>query len=177
MESIYIYHSLFTELFQFKIISCVAKKDMWFCIWKSTALGEKPNNGKNNGRWIWLGGWWSATQILLIDWDRSLRFERTAPWLIVLIKTAMKRKGIVPQFFLSPKSHILDRNWVWNDEDDEEEDYDDNSQFGLPGWTPGSWRKQLPLAGLWSPSPCPRNMDATQICLTKVALIRIATID
>ena len=46
-------------------------------------------------------------------------------------KDSNEKERDCPTIFLSLKSHILDRNWVWNDED--EEDYDDNLQFGLPG--------------------------------------------
>ena len=52
------------------------------------------------------------------------------------------------------------------------DDDDDNLQFGLPGWRPGNWKRLPPLAGLWSLSPCPQNMDAKQICLRKMAFLR-----
>ena len=56
--------------------------------------------------------------------------------------------------------------WLINEDSDKE-----NLQSGLPGWTPGNWRRPSPLAGLWSPSPCCQNMDEAEICLSKISCI------
>ena len=57
--------------------------------------------------------------------------------------------------------------WKRLDYDDSGDvDADDrNLLFGWRGWRPGSWRRPPRLAAQWSPFPCLRNRDATQICL------------
>ena len=59
------------------------------------------------------------------------------------------------------REKMMEKTWLLGDGDGD----DRNLLFGWRGWRPGNWRRPPRLAVQWSPFPCLRNRDATQICL------------
>ena len=65
------------------------------------------------------------------------------------------------------REKMMEKTWLLGDGDGD----DRNLLFGWRGWRPGNWRRPPRLAVQWSPFPCRRNRDATQICLGRKLLI------